>query len=75
MTRLEQGMQDAVAPVVQNLTHSNLLTDLEGSLAGWGTVQLSDFSFPWDRAFEMDMEITLGALTQPHKDILGVYYQ
>lgn len=57
LTRLEQGMQDAVAPVVRNLERSSLCIDAAGTMARWGSVTLSAFTFPWDRAFEMDMTL------------------
>ena len=40
---------------------------------GWGGVALEDYSFPWDRAFEIGMEIRLGDFTEPHESFLGVY--
>ena len=38
-------------------------------------VELTGYSFPWDRAFEINMEIRLGAFTEPHKALLGIYYK
>ena len=77
--RLASGMETATAPVLKNLEHSNLLTGLDSngaaSLAGWGTVSLSNYRFPWERAFEIDMDMNISAPTQPHKNILGIYYQ
>lgn len=82
--RLHSLMEAATPEVVKNLERSNLLTSLKpdghsGQPAweerGWGGILLSDYHFPWDRAFEMDMEIRLGAFTEPHKNVLGIYYQ
>ena len=65
--RLESGMEDATADVIENLEHSNFITALpstqEYAQQGWGTVTLSNYRFPWDRAFEISMDITLGAFT------------
>ena len=41
---------------IENLEHSNFITALpsaqEYAQQGWGTVTLSNYRFPWDRAFE-----------------------
>ena len=77
--RLASGMEIAAAPVLKNLEHSNLLIGLkphvDTTLAGWGAVSLSNYCFPWYRAFEIDMDLDIVPLTQPHKDILGIYYR
>lgn len=73
--RLESGMDAATADVIENLEHSNFLSGLSGEEAGWGTVTLENYRFPWDRAFEISMDITLGPFTEPHKKILGFYYK
>ena len=77
--RLTSGMETAAAPVLKNLEHSNLLIGLkphvDTTLAGWGAVSLSNYRFPWYRAFEIDMDLDIAPLTQPHKDILGIYYR
>ena len=77
--RLTAGMEKSTAPVLKNLERSNLLIGLsphaDTTLAGWGAVSLSGYCFPWDRAFEMDMEIAVESPSQPHKAVLGLYYQ
>ncbi len=73
--RLESGMDAATADVIENLEHSNFLSGLSGEETGWGTVTLENYRFPWDRAFEISMDITLGPFTEPHKKILGFYYK
>lgn len=74
--RLERGMDAATADVVENLEHSNFISNLESyTERGWGGVELTNYRFPWDRAFEIGMDIRLGAFTQPHEKILGFYYQ
>lgn len=49
--RLTAGMDTATASVLKNLEHSNLLIGLkphmDTALAGWGTVTLSNYRFPW----------------------------
>ena len=65
--RLEAGMEQAAAPVLKNLERSRMcirLTDGAAETARWGTVSLSGYRFPWYRAFEIDIDITLGPLTQ-----------
>ena len=44
-------------------------------MAGWGDISLSNWHFPWQRVYEVRMDIQLGALTEPHKHIFGIYYQ
>ena len=77
--RLETGMEQATEAVLENLEHSNYISALPSTHSyterGWGSITLSDYSFPWNRAFEISMEITLGPFTEPHKKILGFYYQ
>lgn len=74
--RLERGMDAATADVVENLEHSNFISNLESyTERGWGGVELTNYRFPWDRAFEIGMDIRLGEFTQPHEKILGFYYQ
>ena len=79
LERLEAGMAVAVAPVIENLERSNFISSLsstrEYAERGWGGVELTGYSFPWDRAFEISMEIRLGAFTEPHKALLGIYYK
>lgn len=74
--RLESGMEKAAADVVKNLERSNFISSLEPyAERGWGGIALEDYCFPWDRAFEIGMEIRLGEFTKPHKSVMGVYYQ
>lgn len=74
--RLESGMAAATADVVENLEHSNFIADLEPyTERGWGGVELTNYRFPWDRAFEIGMDIRLGEFTEPHEKLLGFYYK
>lgn len=77
---LSDGMEKAAAPILKNLSHSNLLVSLNeadgesgANLAGWGKVSLSEWSFPWSRAFEVRMRIDVNDLTKPHKKLLGLF--
>ena len=77
LERLETGMAAATANVIANLERSNFISDLAPSYAerGWGGIVLENYRFPWDRAFEIGMDIRLGAFTEPHESVLGLYYQ
>ena len=78
LLRLQRGMDAAVEPVIRNLERSNFISDLSGgeyAERGWGGVQTAGYYFPWDRAFEIEMEILLGDFTEPHEKMLGVYYK
>ncbi len=46
---LDAGAED----VLDNLAHSAYLTDLDGGTAGFGTLTISELSFPWLRIFEL----------------------
>ena len=75
---LETGMTSATKAVLENLERSNYISALPSREAyaerGWGRVELSNYCFPWDRAFEISMDIQVGAPTAPHKSFLGIYY-
>ena len=75
-TRLETGMDAAAGDVLRNLERSNFAVSLEPyEERGWGGTALEDYRFPWDRAFEIGMDIQLGAFTEPHKKVMGLYVQ
>ena len=73
--RLEGGMDGAVKDVIKNLQRSNFFALEPGEEKGWGGVALENYRFPWDRAFEIGMDIRLGEFTGPHEKILGIYYR
>lgn len=80
LTLLEKRMTEEAAEVIENLERSNFITALASSGGvyeerGWGGIELGNYRFPWDRAFEIGMDIRLGTSTEPHKSILGIYYQ
>ena len=79
LARLESGMKTATADVIRNLERSNFISALpstrEYAERGWGGIELANYRFPWDRAFEIGMDIRLGEATEPHKNVMGLYYQ
>jgi len=72
-------MADSTEDVIRNLERSNFISALpstrEYAERGWGGIELDGYRFPWDRAFEIGMDIHLGDTTEPHKDFAGIYYQ
>lgn len=62
LQRLEEGMERETAPVIQNLERSCFLSSLEEGPEErrWGGIALENYRFPWDRAFEIGMDICLG---------------
>ncbi len=61
LSRLEAGMEKETAPVIRNLERSAFLSSLEPrGERHWGGVALENYRFPWDRAFEIGMDIRLG---------------
>ena len=67
-------MKESTKDVLKNLSQSNLITSLEDyeasggteGVAGWGEVSLSNWRFPWQRVFEVRMDMTLGELKESH---------
>ena len=77
---MERRMAEETADVIANLERSNFISALaadggEYAERGWGGIVLDNYRFPWDRAFEMSMDIHLGEWTEPHKSLLGLYYK
>ena len=72
--KLEKSMKESTKDVLKNLSQSNLITSLEDyeasggteGVAGWGEVSLSNWRFPWQRVFEVRMDMTLGELKESH---------
>ena len=66
--RLTTEMDKATAPVLKNLERSSLLIGLKPHVdtvtAHWGKIGLSNYHFPWNRAFEIDMDISVDPLTR-----------
>lgn len=67
---LSRAMAEQTAPVLKNLERSNLPASLEPwTERGWGTVTLKNYRFPWDRAFEIGMDLEIGEFVAPHKTL------
>ena len=62
LRRLEEDMKKETAPVIRNLEQSRFLSSLEEEPEEkhWGGIALENYRFPWDRAFEIGMDIRLG---------------
>ena len=61
LRRLAEGMEKETAPVIRNLENSRFLSSLDPlEERRWGGVALENYRFPWDRAFEIGMDIRLG---------------
>ncbi len=64
LRRLEEGMERETAPVIRNLERSSFLSSApyngEAGERRWGGIALENYRFPWDRAFEIGMDIRLG---------------
>ena len=74
LSRLASGMDAAAKDVLRNLSRSRRLTDLSPEPASmqapfeegdWCAIVLAGYRFPWDRAFEIGMDIQLGAFAEP----------
>ena len=67
-------MAESTKAVLKNLNHSHLIISLKEfeasggteGLAGWGNLDLENWRFPWQRVFEVRMDMTIGELTKPH---------
>ncbi len=61
LQRLEEGMKKETSSAIKNLERSRLITSLEPyAEKNWGGIALENYRFPWDRAFEIGMDIRLG---------------
>ena len=71
--QMAAAMNNALRPLVENLQRSSFISGLEPyALRGWGGVEIGNYRFPWDRAFEISMDIGLGAFTEAHEKWMGV---
>ena len=67
-------MEEETGSVIENLEQSNFIASLEPySERGWGGIELENYRFPWDRTFELTMDVMTGRSTEPHERILGIY--
>ena len=65
LARLETEMQECAEPVLKNLEHSRLIVALAPYRElGWGTLKLGGYRFPWNRAFEIGMDLTMGPIVK-----------
>ena len=72
--KLEKGMAESTKAVLKNLSRSDLIVSLEEfrasggaeGLMGWGNIRLENWRFPWQRVFEVRMDMTIGELKKPH---------
>ena len=77
------GLVMGVACFMMSTIFTDVLFSLEefetgsGGLAGWGEITLSNWRFPWQRVFEVRMDMELEPLLEPHshKSFLGIRYQ
>ena len=61
LQRLEEGMKKETSAAIKNLERSRLIMSLEPyAEKNWGGIALENYRFPWDRAFEIGMDIRLG---------------
>lgn len=74
---LEREMEECTKPVIRNLESSHMAVVPHpaptGDRIGWGSVLLGNYRFPWDRAFEIGMDIELEAFTAQHKGTYEMY--
>lgn len=71
---LTRRMDEETVEVLRNLERSNFISSLEPyAERGWGGIELENYRFPWDRAFEIGMDIRLGDFTEPHEKVLNWY--
>ena len=78
LSLLERRMTEETADVIKNLERSNYITATSGGdyeEQGWGGIALTNYRFPWDRASEIGVDISLGECTEAHKTVLGIYYR
>lgn len=72
--KLEKDMAESTKAVLKNLSRSDLIVSLEEfrasggaeGLMGWGNIRLENWRFPWQRVFEVRMDMTIGELKKPH---------
>lgn len=59
---------DKLTPkLIKNLYSSNMITALEPyDEVGWGGIELSNYRFPWHRAFELTFDVKVGNVSTVH---------
>ena len=72
---LEALMPAATAGVLQNFSKTNVITALSPTQTeGCGGVYLEEFSFPWQRVFEIRAKLNIAPMTDNHINIFGFFY-
>ena len=57
---MSSQMKKSAAPVIRNLENSEYISSLSDyNTESWGEIELRDFNFPWNRAFEIRMKISI----------------
>ena len=66
LAELGSLLSDAAQDVLKNLNRSNILTSLSGDRAGISGLAIEGIVSPWQRVFEIRMELTMDPFTAPH---------
>ncbi len=73
---LKRLMDERVPTLIESLESSNFISSLSPyTERGWGGVEMSGLRLPWYRTFEITFELKVGKSTDPHENVLGVYYK
>ncbi len=60
-------MEKSTKKVLKNLEQSDLIVSLVPyEELGWGEIQLGNYRFPWERIFEIGMDVAIDGFTTPH---------
>ena len=66
-SQLEERMEKSTKKVLRNLEQSDLIVSLAPyEELGWGEIQLGNYRFPWERIFEIGMDVAVDGFTTPH---------
>lgn len=74
LPQLTSYLTQASEDVLMNLNRSNLITSLSPyETAGLSGISIQRVSLPWQRVFEVRLELSVGDFVTPHKKILFFY--
>ncbi|QNL44452.1 DUF4127 family protein [Oscillibacter hominis] len=74
LPQLNSCLDEACADLILNLNHSNLITSLSPyETAGLSGIGIGAVTLPWQRVFELRMELTVGPFVTPHRKFLFFY--